>query len=235
MNVVGYVRVSSEGQIDAYGQDVQEKAIRAWCKQSGHHLTGICRDLGVSGTLPPEERIGLTEALDVLRPPPKARGLVVARLDRLARSLTVQEACLQIAWNAGAAVFTADDGEVRADDPGDPMRTAMRQMAGVFAQLDRAMVVKRMADGRRAKAEAGRHAVGNYPFGYSGQGEGKARDAAPDPLEQAVVRRIIELRHQERSYRQIAETLDAEGLRPRKAASWSAASVRNIVVREGAN
>jgi Recombinase len=40
--------------------------------------------------------------------------------------------------------------------------------------------------------------------------------------------RIAELRTAGQSYRQIAATLDAEGLAPRRAARWSAMSVRNI-------
>jgi hypothetical protein len=65
-----------------------------------------------------------------------------------------------------------------------------------------------------------------------GHGEGKTRDAAPNPTEQAAVRRIVELRRAGKSYRVIGETLDAEGLRPRRAAQWSAMSVRNIADRE---
>jgi DNA invertase Pin-like site-specific DNA recombinase len=233
VNVIAYSRVSTNGQAsDGYGLDVQRKACRAWAKSNGHKVVGWFDDPGVSGTLDAAERPGLSAALDALRPPPKATGLLVARLDRLARSLTVQEACLQIAWRAGATVFTADGGEVLADDPSDPMRTAMRQMAGVFAQLDRALVVKRMKDGREAKAAQGRHAAGEYRYGFRGTGEGKSRDAAPDPEEQAVVARIIELRAEHYSYRAIAERLDAEDLRPRRAASWSAMAIRNIVTRE---
>jgi len=233
VNVIAYLRVSTNGQAsDGYGLDVQRKACRAWAKANGHKIVGWFDDPGVSGTLDAAERPGLSAALDALRPPPKATGLLVARLDRLARSLTVQEACLQIAWRAEAAVFTADGGEVLADDPSDPMRTAMRQMAGVFAQLDRALVVKRMKDGREAKAATGRHAAGEYPFGYRGVGEGKDRDAAPDPDEQATLSKIMELRSVGQSYRAIAERLDAEGLRPRRAANWSSMAVRNIVTRE---
>ena len=232
MDLIGYVRVSTESQADGYGPAVQEQHIRKWAKLHGHRLTTISSDLGVSGRQPAEDRPGLAEALDALRPPPAAIGLIVDRLDRLARELTVQEAALQIAWRAGASVFTVDGGEVLRDDPDDPMRTAMRQMAGVFGQLDRALVVKKLRDGRKAKAAAGRHAVGVYRYGMQGHGEGKTRDAAPNPTEQAAVRRIVELRRAGKSYRVIGETLDAEGLRPRRAAQWSAMSVRNIADRE---
>jgi DNA invertase Pin-like site-specific DNA recombinase len=237
MNLVGYVRVSSEGQADGYGPDVQEQAIRAWCKTHDHRLVTITSDVGVSGTKPADERPGLSEALDMLRPPPmavekrRAAGLVIARLDRLARELTVQEAILGLVWRDGGSVFTADYGEVLADDPDDPMRTALRQVAGVFAQLDRALIAKRLRDGRRAKAATGRKAVGDYAYGYQGGGTGRTRDAVANPTEQAAVARIVELRREGNSYRAIVAVLDAEGHRPRRADRWSPMTVRSVVLR----
>ncbi|HEV2928352.1 MAG TPA: hypothetical protein VGW74_06645 [Propionibacteriaceae bacterium] len=50
-------------------------------------------------------------------------------------------------------MFTTDQGEVLRDDPDDPMRTAMRKMAGVMYELDRRLVVPRLRRGRRLKAE----------------------------------------------------------------------------------
>ena len=228
-----YLRVSSDSQIDGFGLPVQEKACRAWAKANGHRIVARFTDAGVSGTLDAADRPGLSEALDMVHPPPRATGILCAKLDRLARKLHVQEAILQMAWRAGASVFTADAGEVLQDDPDDPMRTAMRQMAGVFGQLDRAQITKRLRDAREAKAAAGRHAVGQYAYGYTGTGKGRDRDAAPNEAEQTVVERILELRRSGQSYRTIAATLDAEELSPRRASSWSAMSVRNICQREG--
>jgi len=57
--------------------------------------------------------------------------LLVACLDRLARDLAVQEAGLAQAWSIDAEVHTCDLGEVRRDDPDDPMSTAFRQGPGV--------------------------------------------------------------------------------------------------------
>jgi len=235
MRLVMYLRISSESQIDGYGLDVQERACRAWAEAHGHRIVATFTDAGLSGSLDAADRPGLSSALLALQQPPEADGLLVPRLDRLARALTVQEAALAVAWRAGARVFSADTGEVLADDPDDPMRTAMRQVVGVFAELDRKMVVKRLRDGRTAKAATGRKAVGAYPYGYVGAGEGRERDAAAHPQEQEAVARIMALRGQGRSYREIATTLDAEGLRPRRAAAWSAMSVRAVALRaEGA-
>lgn len=231
MRLVGYTRVSSASQVDGFGLAVQEKAIRSWCRRERHRLVAMHTDAGVSGATGPADRPGLSAALLALQKPPEAEGLVVAKLDRLARAVTVQEAALAVAWRAGGRVFTVDGGEVRRDDPDDPMRTAMRQMVGVFAELDRRMVVKRLRDGRSAKAETGRHATGSYPFGYQGAGKGRDRDAAPDPDEQTAVVRILGLRATGASYREIAAALDSEGLHPRRAARWSAMSVRAVHLR----
>jgi DNA invertase Pin-like site-specific DNA recombinase len=177
------------------------------------------------------DRPGLTAALREVQEG-RADGLVVATLDRLARKLSTQEAILAMVWQYNGSIFTADDGVVREDDPDDPMRTAIRQIRGVFAQLDRSMVVKRLRDGRRAKEAVGRKSVGVYAYGYAGAGKGRERDAAPDLAEQRAVRRIAQLRASGASYRVIASTLDGEGLRPRRASSWSAMSVRAVAQRQ---
>ena len=75
------------------------------------------------------------------------------KLDRLARDLMTQEAALGRVWRHDGRVFTVDKGEILADDPADPMRTAFRQMLGVFAQLERGMIRARMDAGRQAKNE----------------------------------------------------------------------------------
>jgi hypothetical protein len=59
---------------------------------------------------------------------------------------------------------------------------------------------------------------------------GSVRTVLGLPLdEQAAVARIV--RRAGESYRAIAATLDAEGHRPRRAASWSAMAVRSVAHR----
>jgi DNA invertase Pin-like site-specific DNA recombinase len=228
VRLVAYSRVSSEGQVDGYGLDVQRAAIKRWAKGHRHEIVEFYVDAGVSGAKGAFDRPGLSSALEALS---NVDGLVVARLDRLARALTVQEAALAVVWRAGGRVFTADSGEVLADDPDDPMRTALRQVVGVFAELDRRITVKRLRDGRAAKAATGKKAVGAYPYGWSASGRGRNRDAAPQPEEQLGLQRALALRRGGLTYRQIAEALDAEGFAPRRADRWSATTVRNLVLR----
>jgi DNA invertase Pin-like site-specific DNA recombinase len=218
MRLVGYLRVSSDGQVDGFGLTLQREQIAAWAKRHGHDIVQWCED-AITGTADAVDREGLSCAFGALADG-DADGLVVARLDRLARALTTQEALLAAIWRDGASIYTADSGEVQRDDPDDPMRTAMRQMAGVFAQLDRALIVKRLADGRRAKTAAGGHGSGRYPYGDS--------KAGPVPSEQATLAVIHDLRRTGQTWRAVADHLNTQGIEPQTASSWSEAGVRKV-------
>jgi DNA invertase Pin-like site-specific DNA recombinase len=230
MDIVAYIRVSSTNKAD-HGDSVAEQGriINAWAKRNGHRVVSWDADEGISGTTPVTERAALTRVLEVLAAH-QADGLAVARMDRLGRALHVQEAILAMAWKYGAVVFTADapgTGEVLRDDPDDPMRTAMRQMAGVFAQLERGMITMRLRGGKRAKRAAGGYIGGHVPLGYQVDG----KEFVPDEAELAAVARIRELHEAGSSYRQIVAQLEAEGIRPRSAEHWSPMTVRRIALR----
>jgi DNA invertase Pin-like site-specific DNA recombinase len=221
MRLVAYIRVSGKGQVtDGYGLDIQRDAIEQWARRYGHEVVRWCADEGVSGTTDAIDREGLSCALTALESG-EAEGLVIPRLDRLARAVTVQEAILAALWRDGASVYTTDAGEVMRDDPDDPMRTAMREMAGVFAGLERRMIVKRLRDGRKAKAAAGGHAVGAYPFGQSVNG--------PVEREQKVLALIAELLDKGWNYSRIARELNSRGpaFAPRNAAAWRPSTLTN--------
>lgn len=69
MNIVGYIRVSTQGQArDGYSLKYQEEEIRAYCEEQGFNLIYIFRDEGISGAKLNEEaleidRLGLQEML----------------------------------------------------------------------------------------------------------------------------------------------------------------------------
>ena len=227
LRLVAYIRVSTAGQADdGLGLEVQELAILRWAERERHQVVEVMTDAGLSGTLPVEERPGLYRALAAARAG-RADGVVVHRLDRLARVLAIQEAVLQSFWAADGRVFEVVSGEVLADDPQDPLRTAMRLMVGVFAQLERATIVARMRAGRILKAERGGYVGGAPGVGWRAQdGELVADDA-----EQATLVRLVELRASGLSLRTTGELLLAEGHQPKRASSWSPETVRRLEQR----
>lgn len=229
MRLVAYIRVSTSAQVeDGLGLDVQREQIARWAKSRRHQVVAWESDEGVSGAKGISERDGLTAALQTICDG-TAAGVIVAKLDRLARSLTAQEAALAHAWNCGGAVFSVDHGEVLRDDPDDPMRTAMRQMVGVFGELERGMIAKRLRDGRKLKGDRGGYAYGAPSFGL--RADADTKELAPHESEQAALRRISELHAEGATIRRIAAALEAEGYKPKRGEHWNPGTLSRILRR----
>lgn len=232
MRVVGYVRVSTDRQAEqGLGPEIQERAIRAWAKTNGHRVVDVLSDLGVSGSNGLGSRVGLADALELVRDG-KAAGIVVAKIDRLARDLIVQEQILAETRRLGGDVFSCSPAEAGylADDPDDPSRKLIRQVLGAVSEYERSMVALRLRMGRRRKAERGGFAFGAPPFGWRAEG----RELVPVPAEQAVLRRIAELHENGLSLRAIADTLTDEGHRPKRGERWHPQTLRKIIDRQDA-
>jgi DNA invertase Pin-like site-specific DNA recombinase len=229
MRLAGYVRVSTKGQADdGLGRVDQERRIRAWCKRHGHSLCGPIAFDQASGTTPVDQRPGFVEVLARIAGG-QCDGLVLVNLGRIARTLTVQEAALATVWASGGRVFTADAGEVLQDDVDDPMKTAIRQMMGVFHQLDRALIVARLKGGRQVKADQGGYAFGAPAFGQRAEDKALVVDGG----EGVTIARIRELRAAGASLRAIAGTLEAEGRPPKRGLRWHAQTVARVLERAG--
>jgi DNA invertase Pin-like site-specific DNA recombinase len=230
VKVAGYVRVSTDRQAEkGFGLDVQERAVRAWARQHGHRLVEIHRDEGVSGSNGLDSRVGLADALQSLRDR-KANGLVVPRLDRLARDLVLQETLLGEVRRLGGQVFSCSNAEAEflVDDPADPSRRLIRQILGAVAEYERSMIALRLRAGRRRKAEQGGYAGdGSPPYGW------QAVDGALAPVEaeQRAIHRVRELHAGGHSLRSIADALHAEGHRPKRGDRWPPQTLARVLAR----
>src|SRR4051794_40186471 len=109
LTAVGYVRVSSRQQLDGYGLDVQEKAVRAYAKDHRLTLVELFREEGVSGTLPVTERPALMSALELITAG-KGGVVLVADLDPVGREVAVQKAAPRLFWGGGEAGPPAVEG-----------------------------------------------------------------------------------------------------------------------------
>jgi DNA invertase Pin-like site-specific DNA recombinase len=227
-------RVSTFGQaVDGYGLDAQEADCRRFVKNVGnirivHVVTDGDTKGGKSGKSTLDERPGLMEAMEWISEG-KADGIIAPNLDRIARELTVQEAVLAYVWALGGHVYTADHGEHLEDDEDDPMRTAMRQMRGVFHQLDRGLIRKRLKDGRAAKGEKGGYAYGAPRFGQ----QAKDKELVDQPAEKNVEAQILEW-HDEQGMgiRAICNRLNDEGVPTKRGGRWHPSTVSRILSPE---
>jgi DNA invertase Pin-like site-specific DNA recombinase len=228
MKLVAYLRVSTDAQAEGLGLDVQTAAITAWARTYGHTLVGEFTDAGVSGSNGLDTRTGLANALALLRSN-NADGIVVYRLDRLARDLIIQEQLLAEARQHGWHVFSTSpsEGAYVEDDPGDPSRKMIRQVLGAVAEYERSMIALRLRSGRARKAQRGGFAGGAPPYGYAAV-DGNLVEVAE---EQAALARIRSDHGKGKSLRTIARTLNAEGVMPRRGRTWHPGVLARLVDR----
>lgn len=227
-------RVSTFGQaVDGYGLDAQENDCRRYARNVGnirivHMVTDGDEKGGKSGKSTLDERPGLMDAMQWIADG-KADGILAPNLDRVARELTVQEAVLAYVWALGGHVYTADHGEHLEDDEDDPMRTAMRQMRGVFHQLDRGLIRKRLKDGRAAKGEKGGYAYGAPRFGQ----QAKDKELVEHTEEKGVEDKIKEWHDEEgMGIRAITTRLNSEGIPAKRGGQWHPSAVSRILSPE---
>lgn len=223
---VGYVRVSTDRQADAgFGLDVQTDAIRAWAADEGVTVRHWTRDEGRSGADEAIARPGLAEALGLVHVG-RAELLVVARLDRLARRLVLQEQLRAEVIRAGGSLRSTvpvEDLHLR-EDPSDPTGRLVRHILGAIAEYERDVVRLRMEAGKAAKRAAGGYVGGAPPFGWQAIGG----QLVPHAAEQETLRRMRRLQRAGHSYRSIAVELNRAGLGAKRG-RWHPLTVAQVL------
>jgi DNA invertase Pin-like site-specific DNA recombinase len=224
--VVGYVRVSSQEQADSgVSLDAQREKITSYCSALGLELVSVQVDAGVSGGS--LARPGLQQALAALQAG-AARGLLVAKLDRLTRSVRDLGQLLD-------TYFASDKHDLLSvADSIDTRTAAGRLMLNVLTSV---AAWEREAGGERTatalhKLRASRRVYGEVPMGMKATGKRDAdgrRLLAVDPAGAATVARARALRSEGYSLRQVAALLDEEGRKTKKGGTWGAETVRSML------
>lgn len=208
---LAYCRVSGRGQEDGDGFDRQEKAIQAFAKAHGITIEGFFRDVQ-TGKDEWQNRPGWSAMMDALN---GTRTILVEKLDRVARSVLVQELILKDLKQRNIQLLTS-----AGDDTGDeePERVMFRQMLAVFAQYERTVIVRKMAGARKKIRDAGGKCEGPKLYGHTLE-------------ERGVVERMRAWRTIGCSFVRIAALLNVEDSRTRSGGLWSPGTVCKILAR----
>jgi DNA invertase Pin-like site-specific DNA recombinase len=175
--VAGYVRQSKDERGDALSITRQEERIREVCRSRGWELVAVYADLARSagnGKSRPELDRMLSRLGDV-------DGIVFAKLDRLARSLSHMLKIVERCEDAGVEVIATDD-EI---DTTKASGRAFLQMRGVFAEFELGTTSERYKAMRDRKRERGEW-VGRTPYGWK---VGAAGRLVAEPQQQARLRK----------------------------------------------
>jgi DNA invertase Pin-like site-specific DNA recombinase len=156
VQAVGYMRTSSATNVgaDKDSEPRQRRAIERFAKQAGYEIVAWFNDPAVSGADPIESRPGFAALLNRIEGN-GVRVVLVEDASRFARDLMAQELGLGLLIKLGMRVLTANGDDLTVTD--DHMKVAMRQIAGTFAQLEKARLVAKLKAARdRQKAETGK-------------------------------------------------------------------------------
>jgi DNA invertase Pin-like site-specific DNA recombinase len=191
VQAVGYLRTSSATNVgaDKDSERRQRAAIERFAKSGGYQIVDWFNDPAVSGADPIESRPGFAALLNRVEGN-GVRVVLVEDASRFARDLMAQELGIGVLTKLGMQVFTASGDDLT--NTVDPMKVAMRQIAGAFAQLEKARLVAKLKAAREAQGKLG---------GRKGYAE-----AMPGTVERAKQLQAAGL-----SYRKISATLAAEG------------------------
>jgi DNA invertase Pin-like site-specific DNA recombinase len=218
----GYLRVSGLSQVDGQGLDRQLESIKAYAGGQGFEIVKVFQEEGVSGTQG-EDRPAFKEMIgEILKN--GVNTVIVESLDRLAREYRIQEHLLIYLVSKEIDLISANTGEnVTQAIQDDPMKKALVQIQGIFSELDKSLLVRKLRKAReKVKAETGK-CGGRHRFGEV------------DPEEQKVVRRVKLMRRKRKgglpgmTLQQIADKLNEEGIRTKTGKMWQRAQVLNVL------
>lgn len=216
MNVFGYTRVSSKGQVEGDGPERQAAAIAKFCQAHKLQLGQISNEV-ITGT---------SEGLDrpvfsaILEQAPCI--LVVEKMDRLARDLMVSELLLRECRNRKVTVYAADQGaliDMASDTLADPTRTLIRQVLGAVAQFEKSALVLKLKQARdRIIAKEGK-CGGALRYGQYPNEAQRLR----------IMRDFLEANH---SLTKVAELMNQAGFKTRFGKAWNKTSVWAVTKKD---
>jgi DNA invertase Pin-like site-specific DNA recombinase len=151
---VAYLRTSSATNVgaDKDSDKRQRDAIAAFAKRAGFVLIEEFYDPAVSGADPIEARPGFAALLDRIESN-GVRIVIVEDASRFARDLVTQELGILALIRRDVRVLTVSGDDLTNTD--DPFKVAMRQIAGAFAQLEKARLVGKLKAARDRKRATG--------------------------------------------------------------------------------
>lgn len=224
LKVVGYIRVSTDEQANSgLSLEAQRAKVEGYAKLYDLDLIAVIEDAGQSAkTL---KRDGLQRALTMLDKG-KVQGVVIAKLDRLTRSVADWQKLIDgyFGEKAGKQLFSVTDSI-------DTRTAAGRLVLNVLlsvAQWEREAIGERTRDALQHKIRKGER-CGKIRFGYDLAKDGKT--LVPNRIEQNAIKLIRQLREAGESFRAIAIELNKRSIATKEGRPWIHTSVAGILTR----
>ena len=233
IKVVGYIRVSTEGQVkQGYSLAEQQAEIEKYCRYKSYKLINVFRDEGISGAKANEdelciEREGLLDMLASLKDN-DIQYVVVLNTNRLWRSDLVKILIHRELKKYGVDIIAIDrpSYSIYTQSPNEIFTNGMFELLDVYERLEIALKLKR---GRLQKAKTGGYAGGGVPFGYCCSRGGKRLQICIQEAE--AVQRVFHIKQimPKLTLQKIAELMKDEGYKSRRGADFNTMLVKRIL------
>lgn len=206
----------------------QNKQLQALAEREGWQIVETFTDDGLSGGKP---RANADKALRMLREN-RADVIAVYKWDRWSRMgsravADLQDVLDERAAKGSPALFLAHADGLRSDAPSWDIQVALMAALG---RTERELIRSRVKAARDYQRQTRRHS-GVPPYGYRPipHPSGKGRALELNPAEAAIVRRMADEVLSGATGYAVAKGLNADGIPPRKAAKWNAATVADLL------
>lgn len=223
MQLDGYIRVSSvrgrHGE-SFISPDVQRDQIARWAAMRGATIARWHIDLDQSGSK--RERPGLSDAMQRAEAG-VTDGIVVAKLDRFARSLVGALDAIKRLDEAGAQFVSVAEGI----DPATPAGKMMQRLMLVLAEFELDRIRESWATAQERAVARGVHIASKTPTGYVRGDDGRL---VPHPEFGPAIGDAYRMRASGGSWRAIAAFLDAAGVvGPYEQKHWRTRAVQHVL------
>ena len=217
---VAYLRTSSAANVgaDKDSDRRQRAAIATFATRASYILVDVFYDAAVSGADPIDTRPGFAAMLERIEGN-GVRTIIVETASRFARDLMVQEVGHAMLRGRGIDLIAADNPGSFIDDT--PTAKLVRQVLGAISEFDKAMTVAKLRGARERKRRE------------TGKCEGRKSHAERNPELVALVRRMRRAKPKggQRSLREIADELAAQGYLNAHGRPFAAASIKSMLDR----
>jgi DNA invertase Pin-like site-specific DNA recombinase len=216
---IAYLRTSSAANVgaDKDSDKRQADAIASFAARSRFEVVETYYDAAVSGADPIETRPGFSALLDKIEGN-GVRTVIVEDASRFARDLMVQELSILLLIKRDVAVYACNGENLTETD--DPMKRAMRQMAGVFAELEKHRLVSKLKSARDRKRATG----------VKVEGRKTLAETNPDAVKLAKrLRRASPKTGERMSLRRISQRLEEAGHANERGQPYSAKSIQAMI------
>lgn len=215
-----YIRVSGKSQITGDGFKRQEQTINEYAKVSGYEIVSVYKEEAISGTADETQRPAFQEMVSAILKN-GVRAIIIEGMDRLARDLQIQTALITYLASKDITLISArTDQDITQAVLNDPMQKALVQIQGVFSELEKNLLVKKLRVARNRKKSD------------TGKCEGRKSYSEINPELIAEVKHLRRKRSGKRlSLKKTMEALNAKGHTTASGKPFTLSTIKNLVYK----